>query len=80
LTRFAATLKGDVGRLIEDLKGGAKNSVRTVADQFNGQVRGLSESASVQGERSVKALGAWVEEGPVLAFGMGYVAARVLSR
>jgi hypothetical protein len=79
-----AALKGDVGRLIEHLKGGAINSVRTAAGQFNGQVRGLSEGASAQGERSVKALGAWVEEGPVLAvllaFGMGYVGGRALSR
>jgi hypothetical protein len=79
-----AALKDDVGRLLDHLKGGARSSVRNAADQFNGQVRGLSESASAQGERSVKALGAWVEEGPVLAFllafGMGYVSARVFSR
>ncbi len=79
-----AALKDDVGRLLDHLKGGARNGVRTVADQFNGQVRGLSASASAQGERSVKALGAWVEEGPVLALliaiGIGYVGARVLSR
>ena len=79
-----AALKDDVGRLIDHLKDGARDSVRNVADQFNGQVRGLSESASAQGERSVKALGAWVEEGPVLALlmaiGIGYIGARVFSR
>jgi len=79
-----AAVKGDVGRLIEQIKGGAKNSVRTVADKFNGQVRGLSESASARGERSVRSLGAWVEEEPLLAvliaFGLGYVGARVFSR
>jgi hypothetical protein len=58
-----AALQGDVGRLIEHLKGGAKNSVRAAAGQFNRQVRGLSESGSAQGERSVKALGAWWKRG-----------------
>jgi len=79
-----AALKDDVGRLIDHLKGGARQSVRNVADQINGQVRGISESASAQRDRSVKALGAWVEEGPVLALliaiGIGYVSACVLSR
>jgi ElaB/YqjD/DUF883 family membrane-anchored ribosome-binding protein len=79
-----AALKDDVGRLIDHLKGGARSSVLAAAGQFNGQVRGLSEGASAQGERTVRALGAWVEEEPVLAvliaLGVGYVGARLLSR
>ena len=79
-----AALKGDVGRLIEHLKGGAKNGARNAADQFNAQIRGLSENASVQGEHSVRALGARVREEPILAvliaFGIGYVGGRALSR
>ena len=79
-----AALKGDVGRLMDHLKGGARSSVRAAAGQLNGQVLGASQSASAQGERTVRALGAWVEEQPVLAvliaLGVGYVGARVLSR
>lgn len=78
-----AALKDDVGRLIAHLKGGARSSVRAAAGQFNGQVLGLSQKVSAQGERSVGAFGTWVEEEPVLAvliaFGVGYVGARVLS-
>jgi hypothetical protein len=79
-----APLKDDMGRLIEHLKGAPKNSLRNLANQFNRSIRGLSESASAQGERSVKTLGAWVGEelmlAVLIAFGMGYVGASVISR
>ena len=77
-----AALKDDVGRLIDHLKGGARSSVRAAAGQFNGKVLGASQEVSAQGERTVRAFSAWVEEEPVLAVmiapGVGYAGARVL--
>ena len=79
-----AALKDDVGRLIGHLQGGARSGVRAAAGQFNGRVLDASQSASARGERAVRAPGAWVEEEPVLevliALGVGYVGAKVLSR
>jgi hypothetical protein len=79
-----AALKGDVGSLIEHLKSGAKNGVQNAADQISGGVQGFSQSAADSGQRSATAIGAWVEKQPLLAllvaFGVGYVGARALSR
>ena len=79
-----AALKDDVGRLMDHLKGGARSSVRAAAGQFNGKVLGASKEASAQGERSLRAFSAWVEEEPVLAvmiaLGVGYVGAWALRR
>lgn len=79
-----AALKDDVGRLLDHLKGGARSSVRAAAGQFNGKLLDASHGASAQGERTARALGAWVGEEPLLAvliaLGVGYVGAKVLSR
>ena len=79
-----AALKSDVASLIEHLKIDAKSGARNAADQFTGGVRELSRTATDGGQQSVKAVGGWVDQQPVLAFliavGVGYVGARALSR
>jgi hypothetical protein len=79
-----AALKRDVASLIEHVKGGATDKVHEAAEQIDRGARGLCHEAEAEGERSAKAIGAWVEKQPVLALlialGVGYVGARVLLR
>jgi hypothetical protein len=79
-----AALKRDVAVLIEHLKGGAADKAQSVAEQIGREARGLCREAGLEGERSAKAVGAWVEKQPVLALlialGVGYVGARALLR
>lgn len=79
-----AALRNDVGALIANLEKGARNGAQSAADQISGGVRGLGESAAEGGQQSAKAIGAWVEEKPLLAFliavGVGFLGARALLR
>jgi hypothetical protein len=79
-----ATLKRDVTTLIESVKGGATDKVQDAAEQIDHNARGFCHEAGAEGERSAKAIGAWVEKQPVLALlialGVGYVGARVFLR
>jgi hypothetical protein len=79
-----AALKLDVANLVEHLKGGAADKVRSAAEQIDREARGFCREAGLEGERSAKAVGAWVEKQPVLALlialGVGYVGARALLR
>jgi hypothetical protein len=79
-----AALKHDVASLIDHVKGGATDKIQIAADQIDRSARGLCHEAGAEGERSVKAVGAWVEKQPVLALlialGVGYVGARAFLR
>ena len=79
-----AALRSDVGALIANLQKGARNQASDTADQISGTVRGFSASAADSGQQSAKAVGAWIEEKPLLAFliavGVGFVGVRALLR
>jgi hypothetical protein len=79
-----AALKRDVVSLIEHVKGGAADEVHDAAEQIDRGARGFCHAAGAEGERSAKAIGAWVEKQPVLALlialGVGYVGARAFLR
>jgi hypothetical protein len=79
-----AALKHDVASLIDHVKGGATDKVHNAAEQLDRGARGFCHEAGAEGERSAKAIGAWVEKQPVLALlialGVGYVGARAFLR
>ena len=79
-----AALKHDVASLIEHVKGGAADKVQNAAEQIDRGARGFCHDVGAEGERSAKAVGAWVEKQPVLALlialGVGYVGARAFLR
>jgi hypothetical protein len=79
-----AALKHDVASLIEHVKGGAADTVQNAAERIDRQARGICHDVGEGGERSVKAVGDWVEKQPVLALlialGVGYVGARAFLR
>jgi hypothetical protein len=79
-----AALKHDVASLIEHVKGGATDKVHNTAERIDRGARGFCREAGAEGERSAKAIGAWVEKQPVLALlialGVGYVGARAFLR
>jgi hypothetical protein len=79
-----AALRHDVSSLIEHVKGGAADKVQNAAEQVDRNARSFCHEAGAEGERSAKAVGAWVEKQPVLALlialGVGYVGARAFLR
>jgi hypothetical protein len=79
-----AALKRDVASLIDHVKGGATEKVQDAAEQIDREARGFCHEVGAEGERSAKAIGAWVEKQPVLALlialGVGYVGARAFLR
>ena len=83
-----AALRRDFAKLTDHLKSGgikgAKGAARDAADHLGEEAERLYENLAEQGERSMKALGRQVEEQPImslsLAFGLGFVASRFLSR
>ena len=79
-----AALKDDVASLIKHIKGGATDTVHNAAEQIDREARGVCHDLGAEGERSAKAVGAWVEKQPVLALlialGVGYVGARAFLR
>jgi len=83
-----AALKRDFGRLMEQVKSGAVDGAGKTAqdllEQLNERASDLYERVSEQGESSVKAISRQVEERPftslLVAFGVGVIASRLLSR
>ncbi len=83
-----ATLKRDFARLMEQMKTGAIDGASETAEnllrQLNERASELYENMSDQGERSIKAISRQVEERPItsllVAFGIGMIASRLLSR
>jgi ElaB/YqjD/DUF883 family membrane-anchored ribosome-binding protein len=82
------TLKRDLARLMDQMKSGAidgaSETAQNLLSQINERASDLYENMSDQGERSVKALTRQVEERPItsllVAFGIGLIASRLLSR
>jgi ElaB/YqjD/DUF883 family membrane-anchored ribosome-binding protein len=83
-----AALKRDFGRLMEQVKSGAVDGAGKTAqdllEQLNERASDLYDRVSEQGESSVKAISRQVEERPftslLVAFGVGVIASRLLSR
>ena len=79
-----AALRTDVGALIAHMRKGASDSVRETADQLGDGAREFSRGVAGGGRQSARAMSAWVEEQPLLAFliaiGVGFVGARALLR
>ena len=82
--RDLAALRSDVGHLLDHLKGGARDSAASAAEEVGARVSGLSRSLADRGQKANAAVDAWVEQRPLLALliavGAGYVGARVLRR
>jgi ElaB/YqjD/DUF883 family membrane-anchored ribosome-binding protein len=83
-----AALRQDFADLMSQMKSGALKGANGAAENILGQLGGrashLYDSVTAQGERSVKAASRQVEERPVvsllIAFGVGFIASRLLSR
>jgi ElaB/YqjD/DUF883 family membrane-anchored ribosome-binding protein len=83
-----AALRRDFTALMAEVKSGALNGANGAAEQALGELgdraNHLYDKVSAQGERSVKAIGRYAEEQPVMslliAFGIGIVASRLLAR
>lgn len=83
-----ATLKRDFARLMEQMKSGAidgaSETAEEVLSQLNERASELYERMSDRGERSIKVISRHVEENPItsllVAFGIGLIASRLLSR
>ena len=83
-----ASLKHDIAILAGNLKNSALNATsdaaRSAADQVSGEAVHLYENLAARGDRSAKAISHQVEENPLmsllLAFGLGFLGSRLLSR
>jgi len=83
-----ATLKRDLATLMTHMKTDAFNGASEAAQSAIGRIsdgaENIYESLAAQGKRSRKAIGRQVEEQPVvslmLAFAVGFIASRLLSR
>ena len=81
-------LKRDISRLMDHLKDGtfdvAKESTQEMVERLSDETDRLYRSLTKQSERSVKAISRQVEEQPlaslVVAFGIGLISGRLLSR
>src|SRR5258708_798240 len=79
-----ASLKRDFATLMRHVKNGAGGATRGGIAQVSDEAQRLYEDLAARSERSVEALGRRVEEQPVtsllVAFGVGFVVSRLLSR
>ena len=88
IIRDVAALRQDFADLMSQMKSGALKGANDTAENLLGQLgdkaNHLYDNVSAQGQRSVKAIGRHVEERPIvsllIAFGVGFVASRLLSR
>ena len=83
-----AMLKRDVAALMSQLKSGAvrgaKEAAEDTLDQLSERASRLYDKVAEQGARSTEALSRQVEEQPIasllIAFGVGFIVSRLLSR
>ena len=88
IIRDVAALRQDFADLMSQMKSGAFKGANEAAENILGQLgdkaNHLYDNVSAQGQRSVKAIGRQVEERPIvsllIAFGVGFVASRLLTR
>lgn len=83
-----AALRRDFTALMGQMTSGALKSANDAAEhtvsELSDRVSHLYDSVATQGQRSAKAIGKQVEEQPMMsvliAFGIGFLASRLLSR
>jgi ElaB/YqjD/DUF883 family membrane-anchored ribosome-binding protein len=79
-----AALKSDVALLLTHLRQGATAGAQTAADQIDDSARRLYRSIAAESAKPLKAIGAQIEEQPMMALliagGVGFCAGRLLSR
>ncbi|HSY89122.1 MAG TPA: hypothetical protein VLA85_21340 [Verrucomicrobiae bacterium] len=83
-----AMLKRDVAALMSQLKSGAvrgaKEAAEDTLDQLGERASRLYDKVAAQGARSTEAISRQVEEQPIasllIAFGVGFIVSRLLSR
>ena len=83
-----AALKRDLAALLADLKDTAPGNVRAAAqqaaEQLSGRAADIYGQASAQAGRGAKALAQEIDDRPLttllLAFSIGFIASRLLSR
>jgi ElaB/YqjD/DUF883 family membrane-anchored ribosome-binding protein len=88
VVRDLAALRRDFAALIGQMKSGAfqgaNDGAENVLGELGDRASRLYDSVTAQGQRSAKAIGRQVEEQPVMsllvAFGVGFVASRMLIR
>ena len=88
IIRDVAALRQDFANLMSQMKSGAVKGANGAAENILGQLgdraNRLYGSVAAQGERSVKAVSRQVEERPMVsllvAFGVGFIVSRLLSR
>lgn len=79
-----AALKRDVAGLLRHLKAGATAGAHNAAEQLEEGAQHLYRDLAAQGEEQIEALSQQIEKQPLIAlliaFGVGYLAGRLLSR
>jgi len=79
-----ASLRRDFTALMEQMKSGASEGAENIVGDLNDRANRLYDNVAKQGKRSAKAISQQVEEQPVatllIAFGIGFIASRLLSR
>ncbi len=83
-----AMLKRDMAALMSQLKSGAvrgaKEAAENTFDELSERASDLYDKVAAQGERSAEAISRRVEEQPIasllIAFGVGFIVSRLLSR
>ena len=84
LQQDMTALKADVAALLTHLRQGASNSAQSAAEQIDDSAHRLYHSIAAESARPLKALGAQVEEQPLVALliaaGVGFFAGRILAR
>ncbi len=79
-----AALRQDFAELMEHLKNGGGNITHDTAGRLREKADGLYEDLNERGRRSAEAMRHQVEERPLtaiaLAFALGYIGGRMLSR
>jgi ElaB/YqjD/DUF883 family membrane-anchored ribosome-binding protein len=88
IVRDLAALRQEFSDLMSQMKSGAFKGANDAAENILGQLGDraghLYDSVAAQGKRSVEAVGRHAEERPVMslliAFGIGFVASRLLAR
>jgi len=79
-----AALKRDVKDLVAHMKSAATSSASDAIETSEVSARKFLQDIVNEGERSMKAVGQKVEDQPItallIAFGVGYLGGRVLSR
>jgi len=78
------SLKRDFGVLLSRLKDNAVSSADSAANSLNNEAQRLYQNVADQGQRTARALSDRVEEQPLMslfvAFGIGFLSGRLLSR